>query len=117
MKHPTDRWKIAIGAAAGALLLGVSITSHAVDADGAKELARQNNCFKCHGITKKKDGPAYKDVATKYRGNPNAEAKLIHHLTSGEQVKFPDGHSEPHKIVKDASPADLKNLVDWILAQ
>lgn len=45
--------------AAGALLatLGLPATSFAVDAAAAEALARQQNCLKCHGIDKKKDGP------------------------------------------------------------
>jgi len=91
--------------------------SAAVDVDGAKELARANNCFKCHGIDKEKDGPAWKKVAEKYRGKPDAEAKLIHHITSGEKVKFPDGHEEEHKNIQGkATPEAIKNLVDYILS-
>ena len=44
--------------------------SGAMDADTAQALARQNNCFKCHSVDKKKDGPAYKEVAAKYKGKP-----------------------------------------------
>src|SRR5580765_1791340 len=92
----------------------------AVDVEAAKALARQNNCFKCHAAEKDKDGPAYKKVAEKYKGKDNAEARLIEHITSGEKAKFPDGHEEEHKIVKTDPPKDMaqiKNLVDWILAQ
>jgi cytochrome c len=101
-----------------AFMLALSLnTSAAVDVDGAKELARANNCFKCHGIDKEKDGPAWKKVAEKYRGKPDAEAKLIHHITSGEKVKFPDGHQEEHKNIQGkASPESIKNLVDFILS-
>jgi cytochrome c len=101
-----------------ALILAFSVNAAAaVDVEAAKELARQNNCFKCHGITKEKDGPAYTKVAEKFRGKPDAEAKLIHHLTSGEKAKFPDGHEEEHKNIKGkASPEEIKNLVDWILS-
>jgi cytochrome c len=88
----------------------------ALDADAAQALARQSGCFKCHSIDKQKDGPAYRDVAAKYKGVADAEAKLIHHITSGERVKFPDGHEEDHKIVKSKDPAEIKNLVDWILS-
>jgi cytochrome c len=94
--------------------------AYAVDADAALALARQNNCLKCHAIEKDKDGPAYKKVAAKYKGKPDAEAKLVNHITSGEKAKFPDGHEEEHKIVKTSPPKDMaqiKNLVDWILAQ
>ncbi len=91
----------------------------AVDVDAAKALARQNNCFKCHGVDKNKDGPAYKAVAEKYRGKDNASARLVEHLSTGEKAKFPDGHEEEHKIVQTSPPKDMKqiqNLVDWILS-
>ncbi len=104
---------------ATALFLLVSPMAHAVDAEAAKALAKQNNCFKCHSIEKEKDGPAYKKVAEKYRGKANAEARLIEHITSGEKAKFPDGHEEEHKIVKTSPPKDMdqiKNLVQWILS-
>ena len=94
--------------------------SAAVDADAAKALAKQNNCFKCHSVEKEKDGPAYKKVAEKYKGKAEAEKRLIEHITSGEKAKFPDGHEEEHKIVKTSPPHDMaqtKNLVQWILAQ
>jgi cytochrome c len=86
------------------------------DGEAAKGLARQNNCFKCHAIDKKKEAPAWKDVAAKYKGKPEAETKLIHHITSGEKVKFEDGHEEDHKIIKTKDEAQIKNLVDWILS-
>ena len=105
---------------AGAVLLLFLPAAHAVDADAAKALAKQNNCFKCHAIDKEKDGPAYKKVAEKYKGKANAETRLVEHITSGEKAKFPDGHEEEHKIVKTSPPKDMaqvKNLVQWILAQ
>jgi cytochrome c len=106
-------------AAASGLLLAAVLTARpasALDADAAQTLARQSGCFKCHSVDKHKDGPAYRDVAAKYKGNAEAEAKLTHHITSGERVKFPDGHEEDHKMVKSKDPAEIKNLVDWILS-
>ncbi len=94
-------------------------TSHAADMDAAKTLARTNNCFKCHAISRDKDGPAWKKVADKYKGNPGAEAKLIHHLTSGEMVTEADGTKVHHEIIKTDPANDMaqiKNLVDWILS-
>lgn len=109
--------RIVLAASAGLLLLPAA---HAVDEEAAKELARQNNCFKCHAVSKDKDGPAYKKVAEKYKGKPDAQERLVRHLTSGEKAKFPDGHEEAHKIIKTDPPNDMKqikNIVDWILAQ
>jgi cytochrome c len=103
------------------LLMGVGLpqSASAVDVDAARALARQNNCFKCHGIEKEKDGPAWKKVAEDFKGKADAEDRLIQHLTSGEKAKFPDGHEEAHKIVQTDPPKDMqqiKNLVDWILS-
>lgn len=105
---------------AGAALLAMNHRAYALDEDAAKALAKQNNCLKCHAIDKEKDGPAFKEVAKKYKGKANAEARLVEHITSGEKAKFPDGHEEEHKIVKTSPPKDMaqiKNLVQWILAQ
>lgn len=100
--------------------LFAATASQALDADAAKALAKQNNCLKCHAIDKEKEGPAFKKVAEKYKGKADAQSKLVHHLTSGEMAKFPDGHEEEHKIVKTNPPKDVeqvKNLADWVLSQ
>jgi cytochrome c len=87
----------------------------ASDEAAARDLAQSSGCFKCHGVDKKKDGPALRDVAAKYKGVADAETKLIYHVTSGEMVKFDDGHEEHHKKVKTNSPNDTRNLVQWVL--
>lgn len=104
-----------------AVALAAATTARASgpDEDAARNLARSNNCFKCHALSRDKDGPGWKKVAEKYRGNPNAEAKLMHHLTSGEMVKLADGSMVHHEIIKTDPPNDsaqIKNLVDWILS-
>lgn len=104
--------------AVATLVWAFSGAAGAVDVDAAKALAKQNNCFKCHSVTKELDGPAYQKVAEKYKGKANAEARLIDHITSGEKAKFSDGHEEEHKIVKTSPPKDMeqtRNLVQWIL--
>jgi cytochrome c len=107
--------------ASRAMLLGTAITAisapaWSVDAAAADKVLRDNKCFKCHAVDRKKDGPAYRDVAAKFRLEADAQAKLISHLTSGEMAKFPDGHEEHHKKVKVAEPAELDNLAMWILS-
>jgi len=105
------------------LLLGIfglaaAPAARAADEEAAKGLARQSNCFKCHAVDKKKDGPTFKEVALKYRDKPSAEAieRLTTHITTGEKAKFEDGHEEDHAIVKSKDPAQVKNLVEWILS-
>jgi cytochrome c len=108
-----NRWTVAAVAIIGSVVVS---TAHAADADAAQMLARQNNCFRCHSVEKAKDGPAWKDVAAKYKGKPDAEKRLINHLTSGEKAKFPDGHEEEHKVIKSPDAAKTLNLVQWILS-
>jgi cytochrome c len=103
---------------AAATVFSFSTSALAVDADAALSLARQNGCLKCHAVEKHKDGPAYRDVAAKYKDKDHAETvkKLINHITSGEKAKFPDGHEEEHKIIKTKDVAQQTNLIEWILS-
>ncbi|HEX7273095.1 MAG TPA: c-type cytochrome [Casimicrobiaceae bacterium] len=87
-----------------------------VDVPAAQTLARQSNCLKCHAVDVKKEGPAWKDVATKYLGSVGAEDRLYQHLTTGRKAKFADGHEESHPIVKTTDPDRINNLVNWILS-
>lgn len=94
----------------------VSAPVFAVDATAAEASARQNGCFKCHAVDKKKEGPTYREVATKYKGKAGAEERLYTHITTGEKAKFPDGHEEDHKIIKTKDEKEIKNLISWILS-
>jgi len=107
---------LAASLSAALTMLSLSVPAHAVDADAAQAVARQQNCLKCHSIDKKKDGPSFKEVSAKYKGKSDAEERLITHITSGEKAKFPDGHEEEHKVIKAKEP-EVKNLVQWILSQ
>jgi len=107
---------LAVAAGFG-VALGISADANAVDAAAAQQLARQSNCLKCHAVDRKKEGPAYKDVAAKYKGKPDARERITFHVTSGEKVKFEDGHEEEHAIVKTKDKDKIDNIVDWILAQ
>ena len=103
---------------ASSFALSFSANVFAVDADAALSLARQSGCLKCHAVDKHKDGPAYRDIAAKYKDKDHAETvkKLIFHITSGEKAKFPDGHEEEHKIIKVKDVAQQTNLIEWVLS-
>ncbi len=58
--------------ASGACMADEAVLSNA---DGLA-LMKKNNCTACHSVEKKIVGPAFKDVAAKYRGQADAEAKL-----------------------------------------
>jgi cytochrome c len=80
-------------------------------ADGGSEaMAKEKGCLLCHSIDKKKVGPAYKDVAAKYKGQADAEDKLVAKVTAGAGVE-----AKGHPKTK-ASDADIKTLVHWVLS-
>jgi Cytochrome c551/c552 len=62
-----------------------SVSADPVDADTAKAFAKQNNCLRCHGVDKDKDGPAFTKVAAKFKADAKAEERLLKHLSSGEK--------------------------------
>jgi cytochrome c len=97
--------------------MSMTSVSAAVDEEGAKALAKSSDCLKCHAVDKDKKGPSYKKVAAKYKGKADGEAKVTKFVTSGQKVKLDDGKEEDHKIVDSKDPKQIKNLVDWILAQ
>lgn len=103
-----------IGLTGSALLFSPLI--NAADADTAQALAKKEGCFKCHAIDKKKEAKSLKEIASKLKGKADAEAKILHHITSGEKVKLEDGTEEDHKIIKTKDKAEINNLIGWILS-
>jgi len=89
----------------------------ALDAAKAKSLAAEDRCLRCHGLSKKKEGPSYAEIAAKYRGQPDAESRLYEQLTAGEGPVMPDGHRESHRVIKAKNPDEIRNVVRWILSQ
>ena len=102
--------------AAAVALFAFSLPAAAVDADAALKLTKENGCTKCHAVDKDKKGPAYKTTAAKYKGKADAEAKVTEFVTKSPKIKI-DGSDEEHKAVKTSDAGQVKNLVQWILAQ
>ncbi len=78
-----------------------------------EELAKKNACTACHSVDKKVVGPAYKEVAAKYRGDKAAEAKLIEKVKKGGVGVWGQVPMPPNAQVKDD---DVKTLVKWVLS-
>ncbi len=100
---------------ASALALASPIAAIAVDVGSAEALIEKSKCFTCHGIDKGKEGPAYREVAKKYRGNPEAIDKLYKHATTRPLVKV-DGKMEEHATLKSKNPSEIRNVIEWILS-
>ena len=103
--------------AATAALFSAAPASAAPDADAAQALAKKSGCLKCHAVDKSKKGPSFQKTAAKWKGKADAEAKLTDNITKSPKVKFEDGSEEEHKVVESKDPKEIKNLVQWILAQ
>ena len=71
----------------------------------AQDVLKAKGCLNCHEMDKKKVGPAYKDVAAKYKGNKDAEATLV--------AKIKEGKSHP-KV--SASDDELKAAIKQVLS-
>ena len=88
----------------------------AADVGAAEALTKKSGCMKCHSVTAKKDGPAFKVTAEKYKGKADAEQKLFTHLTTNPKVKV-DGQEERHDSLKTKDDAEIKNVIRFILSR
>ena len=74
-------------------------------ASAQEDKAKAAGCTNCHAADTKKVGPSFKDIAAKFKGQADAQDKLVTAITTGKG----------HPAVK-ASPDDVKGIVKWILA-
>jgi len=86
--------------------------SAAFDTKAAEDLMKKDGCAACHSIDKKIVGPAYQDVAAKYKGDSGAAAKLADKVKKGGVGVWGQIPMPPNAQVSDA---DIKSLVEWIL--
>ena len=86
----------------------ITLTVAAAAASGVvlaqSDVLKTKGCLGCHEMDKKKVGPAFKDVAAKYKDDKGAEAALVAKLKDGK------GHM---KI--NASDAEIKAAVGQVL--
>ena len=76
------------------------------------ELARRKACLSCHGVDNKIVGPAFRDVAKRYKGQEGIEAKLVAKLRSGGSGSWGALPMPPNP---DIAVADATALVRWVL--
>ena len=96
-----------------ALLVAILGAACAGNALADEKLAQSKNCLACHQLDKKLVGPAYKDVAAKYKDDKDAEARLVKKVIGGGTGVWGQIPMPPNPQV---SEAEAKTLVKWILA-
>lgn len=98
--------KAVVMTAVTALVLGVAGVASA-----DQGLAQKNACMSCHGVDKKIVGPAFKEIAAKYKGK-GVEATLAKHVKEGTKGNWGQVPMPPNPQVKDE---DIKKIVAWIM--
>jgi cytochrome c len=81
-------------------------------AQAPQVLLQQYKCYICHADDETKTGPAYIDVAAKYRGNPQAVAIVAAVVRKGARSGGP-WHMPPHPEVSDV---DATKMARYILS-
>lgn len=97
-----------------ALLVSCAGVLLAQPALASLDLAKKARCVACHAVDKKMVGPAYRDVAARYKGQPDAAARLFAKVREGGAGvwgEIPMTPNDPDRI----SDADLKAVVAWVL--
>jgi cytochrome c len=92
------------------LMAFTAVAAHA-DADA---ILNKAGCMACHAKDKKLVGPAFKDIAAKYKGQADAPVKLAEKVRMGGAGVFgpiPMSPNGPDKI----NDADLKTAIEAIL--
>ena len=99
-------------AALAALALGAGSAQAALDNAQATAMMQKDGCAACHSIDKKIVGPAYIEVATKYKGDKNAQASLAKKVKDGGVGVWGQIPMPPNNVPQK----DIDDLVTWILA-
>jgi cytochrome c len=76
-------------------------------------LVRANDCISCHAVDKKVVGPAYRDVAKKYRGQSDAVLKLSQKIRLGGSGDWGQVLMTPHPML---TLGQLGEMLTWILS-
>ncbi len=86
---------------------------------GGIDIARRSGCMACHNLTTAIVGPAFRDVAQRYRAegsataSPETSAKLVNKVRSGGSGIW---GAVPMPAQSQLSEPDARSVVDWILA-
>ncbi len=93
-----------------AVALGALVSNAAF---ASEQLAKEKNCLACHAVDSKLVGPAYKEVAAKYKGDKSAEAKLATKIQKGGSGVWGQIPMPANPQVNDA---EAKALAKWVLS-
>ena len=90
----------------------------ALGKDDGLALAQQSGCLACHSIEKKVVGPAWQDVAARYKGNAPARAELIAKVKAGGKGNWTEvtGGVPMPPYSPRVTDENIAALVDFVLS-
>ena len=97
--------------AAVALMMGAQAAYANLD------LAKKSGCLACHSVDHKVVGPAWKDVAAKYKGDASAREALIKKVHTGGKGNWTavTGGVPMPPYSPRVSDENIETLVDFVL--
>jgi len=84
----------------------------ALEREEMVELAWKRGCFNCHEIDTTIRGPAWVDVAERYRDDDAALERLVVKVRDGGSGNWGDDYMSPNRRVPED---DIRKLVGWLL--
>ena len=94
-----------------AYAVSLALLAAAAPAAADEALAKGKGCTACHDVKKKLVGPAYADVAKKYKGDAKARETMVNSILKGSQGKYGPVPMPPNKVTED----EAKKLAAWVL--
>lgn len=89
----------------------LALASGAACAADAQQLLKDKSCLSCHTLDKKLVGPAYKDVAAKYKTRKDAETYLVKKIRGGSSGVWGQIPMPPNTTVTDAEAKVLAHFI------
>lgn len=84
------------------------------DVDKGLNLVAANDCFGCHNVSTKIIGPAYQDVANRYKdSSASIVDSLAQRIIRGTSGRWDSTKMTPHP---NLAPADARLMVKYILS-
>lgn len=96
----------------GVLAIAATMVALPFSASADEALAKSKACLACHQVEKKVVGPAFKDVAAKYKGDAGAAAMLATKIKNGTKGTWGPVPMPAQNVTDE----EAKKLATWVLS-
>ena len=106
-------WWVARSAVRAEFHAGPPPSSRVDDTHPAVAHMLKSDCFNCHAVDRRVVGPAFEEIATKYRGDDEALERAVQRVRDGSAEVWGSQPMLPHS---DLAPEVIREMVEWVLA-